>query len=353
MRRGQLDAVVDTLLGTLRSVAPLILLWFGAYRVIDGAMSLGTMLGLNALAVAFLMPLASLISSGKELQLVKAHLDRLTDVLEATPEQDPSTVKPVPPLGGRIEVRGVSFRYHPNAPLTLRDVSFTAEPGQKIALVGRTGSGKSTLAMLLLGLYPPTEGAILVDGMPLADLDYRALRAQFGLVLQDPFLFRGSIRQNIGFAAPDLPMERLIEAARLAAVHEDVEAMPMGYETLVAEGGSGLSGGQRQRLAIARALAQRPSILLLDEATSALDVITEAVVDQNLSGLSCTRIVIAHRLSTIRNADIILVLEGGAIVERGSHDELLSLGGHYARLVRSQVTGEASSSADDDLDSPG
>jgi ATP-binding cassette subfamily B protein len=338
MRRGQLEAVVDTVLATLRTVAPLLLLWFGAHRVIDGALSLGEMLGLNALAVAFLTPLASLVASGRQLQLVKAHLDRLTDVLEAETEQDSQAARTVPPLAGRIEVRDVSFRYHPNAPLSLREVSLTVEPGQKVALVGRTGSGKSTLAMLLLGLYRPTAGAILIDGMPLESLEYRSLRSRFGLVLQESFLFRGSIRQNIGFAAPDLPLDRIVEAARLATLDDDVEAMPMGYETLVGEGGAGLSGGQRQRLALARALAQRPSILLLDEATSALDVLTESIVDRHLSDLSCTRIVIAHRLSTIRNADLILVLDGGQIVERGTHNELLALGGQYAALVRHQVT---------------
>jgi ABC-type bacteriocin/lantibiotic exporter with double-glycine peptidase domain len=222
----------------------------------------------------------------------------------------------------------------------LRDISVTIEPGQKIALVGRTGSGKSTLAMLLLGLYQPTNGDILYDGQPFRHLNYRSLRSQFGVVLQEAFVFSGSIRENIAFNTPGLALDRVKDAARLAAIHDEIMQMPMGYETWVAEGGSGLSGGQRQRLAIARALARTPAILMLDEATSHLDVVTEGWVDQHLSRLACTRIVIAHRLSTIRNADQILVLDAGTIVERGSHAELLAREGYYAALVHSQLEAE-------------
>ncbi|MBV9281904.1 MAG: ATP-binding cassette domain-containing protein, partial [Chloroflexi bacterium] len=249
-------------------------------------------------------------------------------------------------LAGRIELRNVGFQYDPHAPLALRNISLTVEPGQKVALVGATGSGKSTLAMLLLGLYRPVEGEILFDGVPLSRLSLRTLRRQFGVVLQEPFLFAGSIRQNIAFNDPALSLERVAEAGTMAGIHDAIVQMPMGYETLVAEGGSGLSGGQRQCLALARAVAHRPAVLLLDEATSHLDVVTERRVDVNLSRLSCTRIVIAHRLSTIRNADLILVLDGGEIVERGSHEELLARGGKYAQLIRTQAQAEGSAPAD-------
>jgi HlyB family type I secretion system ABC transporter len=340
VRQSHLSALVDTALSTLRAFSPLLLLWVGAHYVFDGALSLGTMLALNALATAFLAPLASLVSIGRQLQLVGAHVERIVDVVEAEPEQDVQNVRTAPPLHGRIEVKRAGFRYDPNAPWVLRDISVAVEPGQKVAIVGPTGVGKSTLGLLLLGLYTPGEGEIFYDGLPLQRLNYRSLRRQFGVVLQEPFLFSSSVRQNIAFGDPDLPFERVIEAARLAALHDEIEQMPMGYETLVAEGGSALSGGQRQRLALARALVHRPAVLLLDEATSHLDVVTESRVDQNLSALSCTRIVIAHRLSTVRNADQILVLNQGRLVERGTHETLLERGERYADLVHNQTETE-------------
>ncbi len=336
LQRSQIAAAVESATSTLHVLSPLLLLWVGALRVLDGSLSLGTMLALNALAIAFLTPLGALALSGQQLQLVRAHLERLADVAEAQPEQDAATVASAPPLSGRIEVRRVSFRYAADGPWVLRDISFALRPGQKVALVGPTGSGKSTLALLLLGLYEPTEGEILFDGIPLRRLHYGTLRRQCGVVLQGPALFSGSLRQNIAFHDPGLPFERVAEAAGLAAIHDEILAMPMAYETMVAEGGTGLSGGQVQRLCLARALATRPAVLLLDEATSHLDVATEATIDHNLSQLACTRLVIAHRLSTVRNADLILVLEAGEVVERGTHSELLALGGRYAALVCTQ-----------------
>jgi ABC-type bacteriocin/lantibiotic exporter with double-glycine peptidase domain len=275
------------------------------------------------------------------LQVVGANLERLEDVLQAEPEQDPRAVAPAPRLTGRIELRDVSFRYDAASPWVLRDVSLTIEPGQKVALVGATGSGKSTLGLLLLGLYQPTAGTLLYDGIPLDRLDYRSLRGQFGVVLQDPVLFSDSIRRNIAFNDPSLSLAQVEAAARAAAVHDEVSRMPMGYETLLGQSGSGLSGGQIQRLAIARALASSPAVLLLDEATSHLDAATERIVDQNLNDLSCSRVVIAHRLSTIRTADVILVLDQGRVVERGTHAQLLARGGTYAALVASQLAGDS------------
>ncbi len=312
LRRGHFSAALDTFLTTLRTLSPLILLWVGTIRVLNGSMSLGTMLALMALVTAFLGPFASLLSNTHRFQLVAAHLERIADVLDTRPEQDPRSLQETPRLTGRIELRDVGFRYDPAAPFVFRNVSLTIHPGQKVALVGRTGSGKSTLAMLLLGLYEPTEGQILYDGVPIQNMNYRSLRSRFGVVLQEPFLFSGSIRQNIAFDNPYIGLEEVIEAATLAAIHEEITDLPMGYETRIAECGGGLSGGQRQRLSLARALVSQPTILLLDEATSHLDAVTEARIEQNLMNLSCTRIVIAHRPSTIRHSDQILVLDGGS-----------------------------------------
>ena len=336
LRRGQLSAVVDALTTMLQAFAPLFLLWAGTLEVLRGSMSIGTMLGLMALATAFLEPLSSLVAKGQQLQIAAAHLERISDVLNAEPEQN-SPILAVPPrLRGRIEFRNVSFRYSPNAPFVLRDISLSVEPGQKVALVGRTGSGKSTLTMLLLGLYEPAEGEILLDGIPLHRLNYRAVRSQFGVVLQEPFLFSGSVRQNIAFGQPRLEFDSVVEAARLAAIHEEIEQMPMAYETRIAEGGIGLSGGQRQRVSLARALARQPSILVMDEATSHLDVLTEARVERNLGQIACTRLVIAHRLSTVCDSDQIFVLENGRITERGRHDQLVSRNGCYASFASHQ-----------------
>jgi ABC-type bacteriocin/lantibiotic exporter with double-glycine peptidase domain len=327
-------AVLDNVRWLIRALAPLILLWLGMRQVIAGTFSLGEMLALNHLALLFLSPISSLVHSSQRLQLAGAHLDRIADVLEAAPEP-PGQIS-LAHLCGSIELKRVSFRYHADGPYVLQDISLAIRAGQKIAIVGRSGSGKSTLAHLLLRLYEPSAGEILYDGIDMRRLDVQLLRRAFGVVLQEPFLFSGSIRQNIAFHVPDLSMEQIRTVAQMAAIHEEIEAMPMGYETRVAEDGSTLSGGQRQRLALARALAASPTILLLDEATSHLDPLTELQIEANLNRLSYTRIVIAHRLSTVHNADLIVVLDQGRIVESGTHRQLLMRAGHYTALVHGQ-----------------
>jgi ABC-type bacteriocin/lantibiotic exporter with double-glycine peptidase domain len=223
----------------------------------------------------------------------------------------------------------------------VRRVSLQIQPGMKVAFVGRSGSGKSTLASLLLGLYWPESGTIELDGCDLRQLDVRSVRQQMGIVTQDPYIFAGSVRENLLLNDPDAPPNRMIRAAKMACIHDDIVAMPMGYDTPIAEGGASLSGGQRQRLALARALVGDPAVLLLDEATSALDAVTESTIGRNLAQLRCTQLVIAHRLSTIMSADMILVVEDGHIVEAGSHAELLDCDGYYRRLVQAQAHGAA------------
>jgi len=337
LERGRLNALIDSAMSTLRLGAPLMILCFGAWQVLHGALSLGSMLALNAVAVGFLGPLSSLVATMTQLQLMGSYMDRIHDVLDAPREQEAGKARRAHKLTGRISLEKVSFRYGPNSPLVTREVSVEIQPGQLVAIVGRSGAGKSTLASLLLGMHLPSSGRILYDGVDLTELDLRSVRQQVGIVLQNPALFSTSIRSNITLADPNLPLEAVVAAARLAQIHEEILAMPMGYESLLMDRGTSLSGGQRQRLALARALVRRPAILLLDEATSALDSITESKVHQALSAIQCTRIVIAHRLSTVVSADLILTLEDGLLVEAGTHAQLLARGGAYAALVSAQL----------------
>jgi ATP-binding cassette, subfamily B, bacterial len=336
LRRGRLEASVDGVTTTLQLGSPLAILVYGGFQVLNGSLSLGTMLAAAALAAGFLMPLATLIETGLKLQILRSYLERINEVLDAPREQEGQKVAPAHRLSGLVTAERVSFAYGPLAPAVVQDVSLEVQPGQQLGIVGRTGSGKSTLAHLLLGMYPPTSGRILFDGSDLAELELQSVRRQIGMVTQRPYLFAATIRQNIALSNPAMPHEMVIDAAKLACIHDEIVAMPMGYETPLVDGGASLSGGQQQRIAIARALAHRPTILLLDEATSDLDSVTERMVHHNLSTLGCTRIVIAHRLSTIVNADLILVMEGGEIVQRGTHDELMALPGAYREQVVAQ-----------------
>jgi ATP-binding cassette, subfamily B, bacterial len=335
--RGRLSALVESAMASLQLVSPLALLAVGAALVLQGRLGLGAMLGLAALGTGFLEPLAQLVSTGLEIQLLGSYMARISDVLDTPAEQQGRTVRPADPLSGHIQAEDVSFRYSPLAPLAIDGVCVQVQPGQLVAIAGRSGSGKSTLARLLLGLYEPEAGSVRYDGTDLRELEARSVRRQLGIVTQGCYVFGTSVQDNIALGNPGLALDEVERAARLACIDTDIEAMAMGYATVLGEGGASLSGGQRQRLVLARALANRPSILLLDEATSALDNLTEATVYQNLATLGCTCVVIAHRLSTLSRADTIVVMDGGRVVEQGSHHELLARAGLYRDLFSGQI----------------
>ncbi|MCH9684802.1 MAG: peptidase domain-containing ABC transporter [Deltaproteobacteria bacterium] len=336
-RRSRLDGTVGALLGALGSASPLVVLGTGAWLATSNGMTLGTMLAVVALATAFLTPLSALVSSGIQLSLLDAYLERVEDVLEAEPEQahDERRVTPAR-LRGYISLRNVSFRYGRDQPLVLENISLDIRPGQTVAIVGESGSGKTTLANLLLGLYLPCEGEIRFDGQRIGDLDLAGLRRRMGVVSQHPYLFAGTVRDNITLGDDETPLTRVVAAARSARIHDDIVQLPMAYESLLPDRGESLSGGQRQRIALARAIVARPSVLLLDEATSALDTRTEQEITASIERLQCTRIVIAHRLSTIARADLIVVMHRGRIAEIGRHEDLVDRGDVYRSLVLAQ-----------------
>lgn len=343
LRRSLASAVIDSVTAAVRFLAPLLVLWLCVQEVLAGELSSGTMLAVTWLAAAIVAPLSTVAVNGQRLQLAGEQLHRLGDVLDT--QREPALPDPVAPevASGPIVLEHMQFRYDPYSLPVLDDVNLTIRAGERIAVVGSTGSGKSTLALLLLGLYTPTDGRITIAGRAISELDPQAVRRRFGVVLQEQHLFSGTIRENITLHEPGITDDAVVRATRLACLHDEIVAMPQGYATYLTSRGRGLSGGQRQRLALARALVREPQVLLLDEATSHLDAETERRVHSNLANLTCSRIVIAHRLSTIRDADRIVVLHRGRLVESGTHDELLTRRGRYADLVGSQLDNAGSS----------
>jgi len=328
----QLLVAAPRLLAMLNAAA---ILGFGSLRVIDGTLSLGALFAFYLLSEQFSAPFAEIVRFGSEFQEMDGSLKRIEDVYRY-----PATVPPLEVaeprreiLHGGLELRNIRFGYSPVAPPLVDGLSLHVAPGKQIAVVGSTGSGKSTVTKLVSGLYEPWAGAVLYDGKLRAAYDRRAFAAAVAMVDQEIALFAGTVRANITLFDPTIDDAAIERAARDACIHDEIMARSGGYDAIVEEEGRNFSGGQRQRLEIARALVRDPALIILDEATSALDAITEAQVAENLRRRGCSCVIVAHRLSTIRDSDEIIVLERGAIVERGTHDSLVSLGGRYKELV--------------------
>lgn len=320
MERQKLRIASQQAMSLLQGVTTVAVFWVGGREVLAERMTLGVFTAFLTLQSLFMTPLEALLGAFTDLQFLASHLVRLDDIMEH-PAEPSGTVDPGR-LSGSISLAGVGFRFSEGSPWILRNIHLSIRPGEKVALVGRTGAGKSTLARLLMGMHLPTEGRIAFDGKDMKNLDLARLRSQLGVVLQDSFLFDDTVRANLSLRDPDMPMSRIRWAAEMVQIHERILQLPMGYKTRLGENARILSGGERQRLCLARAIAANPAILLLDEATSSLDLETEALVHANLAALGCTRIIIAHRLETLKDADRILVMEGGAIVQQGTYDQL-------------------------------
>jgi ABC-type multidrug transport system fused ATPase/permease subunit len=319
----------------LSAVATAVVLGYGGMLVFRGQLSPGALFAFIGLLSNFFDPVQQLSQFYQTLLAATAALDKVVEVLRTEPAMaDSSEARPLPQIVGRVEFREVRFAYSQGATEVLHGVSFTAEPGQTVALVGHTGAGKSTVVKLLARFYDPTSGEVLIDGHDLRDLTADSLRSQLGIVPQESFLFSGSVRENIAFGRPDAPLEDVVAAAEAVGADAFIRALPDGYDTEIQERGARLSIGQRQLVAFARALLADPRILILDEATSSVDIPTEARIEEALRTLlrGRTAFVVAHRLSTIRSADVIVVLEHGQVIEAGTHHQLIERRGRYFAL---------------------
>ena len=327
--------ISNQIAGFISKMTTLGIIFFGAYAVMAGEMTVGMLIAFNMLAGQVSGPILKLVQLWQDFQQAGISVKRLGDILNTPREPgfNPNR-STLPQLKGQVELENVRFRYTPNGPVILDSVNFKAKAGDVIGIVGRSGSGKSTLTKLVQRFYVPEAGRVLVDGVDLGVVDTAWLRRNIGVVLQENFLFNRSVRENIALSNPGLPMEAVVQAAKLAGAHDFILELPEGYDNTVGEHGCNLSGGQRQRIAIARALITNPRILIFDEATSALDYESERVIQENMGAICKGRTVfiIAHRLSTVRQCDRIIVIDKGIIVESGNHDQLIDANGYYAKL---------------------
>jgi ABC-type multidrug transport system fused ATPase/permease subunit len=329
-----LGAASTTVLGLVSSLV----MYFGGHKVLGHTWTVGDYFSYNMFLAFMIAPVFQIVNIGTQLTEAFAGLDRTNEIMSELEEnQTPGRTEKMPPINGTVQFDNVEFAYEVEKPV-LHGISFLATPGTVTALVGSSGSGKSTIISLVCAFHSPTTGRVLVDDVDLSQVDLNTYRSQLGVVLQDSFLFDGSIRENIMFSRPEATEEQFLFACKTARVDEFAERFPETYNTIVGERGVKLSGGQRQRLSIARALLAEPRILILDEATSSLDSESEAMIQEGLNQLmeGRTTFVIAHRLSTIRRAEQILVVEQGRIVERGNHAELFAMGGRYFDLYTRQ-----------------
>ena len=334
----KLSAVAGSLNSFLNKLSTLLVLWVGAYLVLESKLTLGELIAFRIIASYVTNPLLRLSQLWQQFLETALSLERLGDILNHTEESPPEQQHnlPMPPVTGKVQYEDISFSFTGNGQLQLKQINLEIEAGSFVGIVGQSGSGKSTLMKLLPRFYQPLSGRILIDGYDISKVELYSLRRQLGVVPQNPLLFDGTIHENIALNSPDATVEEIIEAAKIAAAHDFIMNLADGYNTPVGERGSSLSGGQRQRIAIARAVLQNPRLLILDEATSALDYETEQQVCRNLAQKFAGRTVffITHRLSTIRHSDLILMMANGVIEEKGTHEELMALQGRYSCLYK-------------------
>ena len=329
----------SSLKGFVELVGGVVILWVGAVHVLNGNLTIGQLITFNALLVYFLDPVKNLINLQPMIQTAIVAAERLGEILDLEPEKAKNEANKLDPtsIAGDVEMQDVSFRYGTRK-YVLENCSFIAKKGEKIAFVGESGSGKTTIAKLILNLYSPEDGEILINGLNIKDIQLEVLRSRIAYVPQETFLFSGSIMDNLLMGLDGITPEQVIEASKMAQAHDFINSFPLRYDTYLDENGSNLSGGQRQRLAITRAILKKPDILILDEATSNLDSITERAIERTINEYTkgITTIIIAHRLSTIKRCDRIYILDNGTILEHGTHAELMELKGYYHNLVSAQ-----------------